>query len=48
MLSLPRVNELSGVGQFDQLEWGSAFRDEAIEIVVRRSGAYGALAPPRL
>jgi hypothetical protein len=48
VLSLPRVNELSGVGQFDPAEWGTAFRDEAIEIVVRRSGAYGALAPPRL
>lgn len=44
VLSLPRVNELSGVGQFDPVEWGSAYRDEAIEIVVRRSGAYGALA----
>lgn len=48
VLSLPRVNELSGVGQFDPVEWGSAFRDEAIEIVVRRSGRYGALAAPRL
>jgi hypothetical protein len=44
VLSLPRVNELSGVGQFDPSEWGSAFRDQAIEIVVRRSGAYGRLA----
>ena len=48
VLSLPRVNELSGIGQFDPEEWGSAYRDEAIEIVVRRSGAYGALATPRL
>jgi hypothetical protein len=48
VLSLPRVNELSGIGQFDPDEWGSAFRDEAIEIVVRRSGPYGALASPRL
>jgi hypothetical protein len=46
VLSLPRVNELSGVGQFDPGEWGTAFRDEAIEIVVRRSGPYGALAAP--
>jgi hypothetical protein len=43
VLSLPRVNELSGVGQFDPVAWGSAYRDEAIEIVVRRSGKYGAL-----
>jgi hypothetical protein len=48
VLSLPRVNELSGIGQFDPLEWGSAFRDEAIEIVVRRSGPFGALAGPGL
>lgn len=46
VLSLPRVNELSGVGQFDPAAWGTAFRDEAIEIVVRRSGPYGALAAP--
>ena len=45
VLSLPRVNELSGVGQFNPVEWGSAYRDEAIEIVVRRSSKYGALAP---
>jgi hypothetical protein len=44
VLSLPRVNELSGVGQFGAPEWASVFRDEAIEIVVRRSGPYGALA----
>lgn len=44
VLSLPRVNELSGVGQFDRAEWGTAYRDQAIEIVVRRTGAFGALA----
>ena len=46
VLSLPRVNELSGVGRFDPAEWGTAYRDEAIEIAVRRSGRYGALAAP--
>jgi hypothetical protein len=45
VLSLPRVNALSGVGQFGQAEWGTAFRDPAIEIVVRRAGPYGPLAP---
>lgn len=48
VLSLPRANELSGIGQFDPREWGSAYRDDAIEIVVRRRGAYGGLAPPGL
>jgi hypothetical protein len=43
VLSLPRVNELSGVGRFDPAAWGTAYRDQAIEIVVRRNGAYGAL-----
>lgn len=47
VVSLPRVNELSGVGQFDEAEWGSIYRDQAIEIVVRRKGAYGALVSPR-
>jgi hypothetical protein len=45
VVSLPRVNDLSGVGQFDPAEWGTAYRDDAIEILVRRSGAFGALAP---
>lgn len=44
VLSLPRVNPLSGVGRFDAARWGTAYRDEAIEIVVRRSGRYGNLA----
>jgi hypothetical protein len=38
---------LSGVGRFDPAEWGTAYRDDAIEILVRRGGAFGALAPPR-
>ena len=44
VLSTPRVNELSGVGQFREPEWGTACQDAAIQIVVRRSGSYGRLA----
>jgi hypothetical protein len=47
VLSMPRVNALSGVGRFDPAAWGTAYRDQAIEIVVRRNGAYGALVNPR-
>ena len=44
VLSVPRINPLSGAGRFDPSAWGTAYRDEAIEILVRRSGRYGALA----
>ena len=37
VVSLPRVNELSGVGHFNPPEWRSAYRDRAVEIFVRRS-----------
>ena len=47
VVSLPRVNDWSGGGKFNPAEWGTAYRDEAIEIVVRRGGAFGALAPNR-
>lgn len=43
MLSLPRPNQLSGVGRFPPLAWGVVYRDEAVEIVVRRAGKYGKL-----
>jgi hypothetical protein len=46
VLSVPRANELSGVGRFNPPEWGTAYRDQAIEIVVRRTGPYGPLARP--
>jgi hypothetical protein len=46
VLSIPRVNELSGVGQFREPDWGIAYRDPAIQIVVRRSGPYGKLVSP--
>ena len=35
VLSLPRVNEWSGVGRFDPAEWSIEYQDEAIEIRVR-------------
>lgn len=44
VVSLARVNDWSGTGKFDPAEWGTAYRDDAIEIVVRRASAYGALA----
>jgi hypothetical protein len=37
VVSLPRVNELSGVGHFNPPEWHSVYRDRAVEIFVRRS-----------
>ena len=43
VLSVPRLNPFSGTGQFDERFWGSAYRDQAIEILVRRHGRYGAL-----
>jgi hypothetical protein len=44
VLSVPRSNPLSGAGRFDPAAWGTAYRDDAIEILVRRSGRYGPLA----
>lgn len=46
VVSTPRVNDLSGVGQFREPEWGTAYQDGVIQIVVRRSGPYGKLAGP--
>jgi hypothetical protein len=36
VVSLPRVNQLSGVGHFNSPEWRSVYRDRAIEIFVRQ------------
>lgn len=36
MLSLPRPNQLSGVGRFPDAEWSVVYRDDAVEIRVRR------------
>jgi hypothetical protein len=43
MVSLPRPNQLSGVGRFPAQEWAVVYRDEAVEIIVRRAGKYGKL-----
>jgi hypothetical protein len=44
VLSLPRPNALSGVGRFPDATWATVYADDAVEIVVRRSGRYGHLA----
>lgn len=44
VLSRARPDALSGAGRFPAAEWASVFRDDAIEIVVRRSGKFGTLA----
>ena len=44
VLSVPRMNSFSGSGQFDERFWGIAYRDRAIEILVRRHGPYGGLS----
>jgi hypothetical protein len=43
VLSVSRVNPWSGVGRFDPALWGTAYKDDAIEILVRRDGRYRAL-----
>ncbi len=44
ILSLPRPNALSGAGRFPDSAWATVYADEAVEILVRRSGRYAALA----
>jgi hypothetical protein len=44
ILSRPRDNELSGTSRFATDDWAIAFQDQAITIVVRKTGAYGPLA----
>jgi hypothetical protein len=44
VLSPVRPDGLSGVGRFPASDWATVFRDEAIEIVVRRTGKFGGLA----
>ena len=36
VVSLPRPNQLSGVGKFPASDWAVVYRDEAVEIVVRQ------------
>lgn len=43
VLSVPRPNQLSGAGRFPAEQWAVVFQDRAMEIVVRRTGRFGAL-----
>lgn len=43
VISLPRPNQLSGAGKFPVAEWATVFWDEAVEVLVRRAGRFGAL-----
>ena len=43
VLSLSRRGPLSGAGRFPQDQWALVYQDDAIGIVVRRSGRFGAL-----
>jgi hypothetical protein len=47
VLSVPRPNQLSGYGRFPEPAWRVVFRDEAIEVVVRRDGRFGAIGGMR-
>lgn len=40
VLSVPRPNQLSGAGRFPPEAWRTIFRDQAMEVVVRRSGRF--------
>jgi hypothetical protein len=44
VVSLPRRNNLSGYGMFPSAEWATVFSDDAVEILVRRTGSFGHLA----
>ncbi len=43
MLSRPRPNQLSGAGHFPQTTWATVYWDEAVEVLVRRTGRFAAL-----
>jgi len=43
VVSVPRPNQLSGAGRFPVSEWRSVYQDDAVEIVVRRTGKFGAV-----
>ena len=47
MLSIARPGSLSGVGRFPRATWSTVFWDDAVEIVVRRTGAHAGLAAAR-
>jgi hypothetical protein len=46
VLSVPRPNALSGAGRFPSATWATVYEDDAVEILVRRSGRYRNLATP--
>ena len=47
ILSLPRPNRLSGAGRFPNSAWATVFWDEAVEVLVRRSGRHAQVAAAR-
>jgi len=47
ILSLPRPNRLSGAGRFPSPEWATVYWDEAVEIVIRRTGRHAPVASAR-
>jgi hypothetical protein len=44
VLSLPRPSALSGAGRFPADAWATVYADDAVEILVRRTGRHAALA----
>jgi hypothetical protein len=44
VLSRPSPNQLSGAGRFPRDAWATVFWDDAMEILVRRTGEHGRLA----
>jgi hypothetical protein len=47
ILSLPRPNRLSGAGRFPNSAWATVYWDEAVEIVIRRTGRHALVASAR-
>jgi hypothetical protein len=47
VLTLQRSTPLTGAGRFPPEQWAPVYRDNAVAIVVRRSGRFGALAAGR-
>jgi hypothetical protein len=46
VLSNPRPDQLSGAGRFARTDWATIYWDEAVEVLVRRAGRFGALVQP--
>ncbi len=47
ILSLPRADRLSGAGRFPHPEWATVYWDQAVEVVVRRTGRHASVATAR-